>query len=140
VHDAKVPVLIGGTTDAAIRRTVTWGAGWTIGGAGPQQAGQFYARVRAAWADAGRTGEPRLAALAYFSLGADAEDESRNYLLHYYGFLGLWAERISDSALRSESVIRDTVKAFEDVGCTELYLDPTCARLDQVDRLADAVL
>jgi hypothetical protein len=28
----------------------------------------------------------------------------------------------------------------EDAGSTELYFDPTVARLDQVDRLADAVL
>jgi hypothetical protein len=31
-------------------------------------------------------------------------------------------------------------KGFEDAGFTELYFDPTVARVDQVDRLADAVL
>src|SRR5690606_1782689 len=29
VRDNRVPLLIGGTSEAAVRRTVTWGAGWT---------------------------------------------------------------------------------------------------------------
>jgi hypothetical protein len=36
--------------------------------------------------------------------------------------------------------VRDMAKAFEDAGFTEMYFDPTVARLDQIDRLADAVL
>ena len=48
---------------------------------------------------AGRTGEPRLAALTYFSLGDDAEEASRHYLLDYYGFSGDVARRIADSPI-----------------------------------------
>src|SRR5439155_1478643 len=83
VNDARVPILIGGTSDKAIRRVVTWADGWTVGGAGADQAGQMYDQVRAAWQEAGRSGEPRLAALAYYSIGAEAEEESRSYLRHY---------------------------------------------------------
>jgi hypothetical protein len=43
-------------------------------------------------------------------------------------------------ALRSVSQVTDAVKAFEDAGFNELYFDPTVAKLDQIDRLADAVL
>jgi hypothetical protein len=32
------------------------------------------------------------------------------------------------------------VQAFEDIGITELYFDPTTASLEQVDRLADLLL
>jgi hypothetical protein len=97
-------------------------------------------KVRTAWKEGGRQGEPRLAALAYFSLGADAEEASRAYLRDYYGFLGGFAEQIAQGALRSQEAIRGAVRGFADIGITELYLDPTAARLDQVDRLADAVL
>jgi hypothetical protein len=96
--------------------------------------------VRAAWKDAGRAGEPRFAALAYYSLGADAEDDSRAALRDYYAFTGDYAEMIAQGALRSEAAIRDTARAYEDLGFAEFYLDPTVARLDQVDRLADTVL
>jgi alkanesulfonate monooxygenase SsuD/methylene tetrahydromethanopterin reductase-like flavin-dependent oxidoreductase (luciferase family) len=137
VHDQRVPILIGGSGDYAIRRTLEWGAGWTSGGAPPDQSAPFAARLRDAWHEAGRPGEPRIAALNYFSLGAD--DASRQYLHHYYGFLGDYAEMIAEGALRSEAAIRDTLGAFEDAGFTEVYLDPTVASLDQIDRLADVV-
>jgi hypothetical protein len=38
------------------------------------------------------------------------------------------------------SQVPEVAKAYEDAGFTELYFDPTVARLDQVDRLGDAVL
>jgi alkanesulfonate monooxygenase SsuD/methylene tetrahydromethanopterin reductase-like flavin-dependent oxidoreductase (luciferase family) len=140
VNDGRVPVLIGGAGEHAIRRVIAWGAGWTSGGVGPDQAGRFADRVRAAWTEAGRAGEPRLAALNYFSLGDQAADESRTYLRDYYGFRGEYAEMIAEGALRSAAAIRAAVRGFEDVGITELYFDPTTASLDQVDRLADLVL
>ncbi|NUT20430.1 MAG: LLM class flavin-dependent oxidoreductase [Hamadaea sp.] len=140
VRDRRVPVLIGGTSDKAVERVLTWGDGWTAGGARPEQVKPFNDRVRTAWTEAGRAGEPRLATLAYFSLGDDAEQESRTYLNHYYAFTGDFAKIIADGALRTPEAIRTAVTAFEDAGCTELYFDPTAARLDQVDRLADLLL
>jgi alkanesulfonate monooxygenase SsuD/methylene tetrahydromethanopterin reductase-like flavin-dependent oxidoreductase (luciferase family) len=139
VNNGRVPVLIGGTSDKTMQRVVKWGAGLTVGGAGAEQAAQLAVRTREAWQAAGRDGEPRLAALSYFSLGDDAESDSRAYLLDYYGFLGDYASMIANGALRSEAAIRETVRAFEDAGITELYLDPTTASLDQIDRLADVV-
>jgi alkanesulfonate monooxygenase SsuD/methylene tetrahydromethanopterin reductase-like flavin-dependent oxidoreductase (luciferase family) len=140
VHDQRVPILIGGTGDHAIRRTLEWGVGWTSGGAPPEQAAPFAARLRDAWHEAGRPGEPRIAALNYFSLGSEVADASRQYLRHYYGgFLGDYADMIAEGALRSEAAIRDTLRAFEKAGFTEVYLDPTVASLDQIDRLADVV-
>ncbi|MGH3647350.1 MAG: hypothetical protein ACRDTM_09260 [Micromonosporaceae bacterium] len=97
-------------------------------------------KVRHAWREGGRAGEPRLVALTYFSLGADAEAGSRAYLKDYYGFVGSYADAIADGAPRTEVAIRDTVKAYTDAGFTELYFDPTVDTLDQIDRLADLVL
>ena len=55
-------------------------------------------------------------------------------------FLGPYAGMIADGALRSPDAIRGAVKAFEAAGVTELYLDPTVGRLDQLERLAEVVL
>ncbi len=140
VHDRRVPILIGGTNDKSIARTVQWGAGATMGGGRPDDAKQMVEKVRAAWREAGRDGEPRIAVLAYFSLGDDATDDSLAYLRDYYGFLGDFTETVAQGALRSEDAVRGAVKAFEAVGVTELYFDPTTASLDQVDRLAAVVL
>lgn len=139
VRPEGVPLMIGGTTEAAVRRAVEFGIGWTAGGMGPDDAKAFADRVRAAWRDAGRTGEPRFAALLYFGLGGD-EDRSRGYLLDYYGPMGPdVAGMIADSALRDPAAVASTVQAFEEAGFDELVLDPTLPEPEQVDLLADAV-
>jgi alkanesulfonate monooxygenase SsuD/methylene tetrahydromethanopterin reductase-like flavin-dependent oxidoreductase (luciferase family) len=139
-RDQRVPILFGGTSQKTVDRVIRWGAGWTAGGSQAAQAGPFAEGIRSAWSAAGRSGEPRLAALAYFSLGDDAEAASRRYLLDYYRFVGDFAGQLAESAHRSVSRVRDAAKGFEDAGFTEFYFDPTVAALDQIDRLAAAVL
>lgn len=134
-----IPLLIGGMTDAAVRRVVDFGVGWTAGGLPPDQAHQMAEKVRTAWKQAGRDGEPRLVALLYFGLG-DTEERSRAYLRDYYGPMGEdTANMIADSALRSPEAITATIDGFRDIGFDELILDPTVADPEQVDLLADAI-
>jgi alkanesulfonate monooxygenase SsuD/methylene tetrahydromethanopterin reductase-like flavin-dependent oxidoreductase (luciferase family) len=135
-----IPVLIGGASDQAIDRTLRWGVGWTAGGAPPEQVGPFVERVRAAWKDSGRDGDPRIVALSYFALGERAEEGSASYLMDYYAFLGPWAEKLAQAVPKMPEAVRDTVRKFEDIGVDELILDPTIADLEQVDLLAEAVL
>jgi alkanesulfonate monooxygenase SsuD/methylene tetrahydromethanopterin reductase-like flavin-dependent oxidoreductase (luciferase family) len=134
----RVPVLIGGTSDAAVQRTVKYAEGWTAGGGGPDMAAPMIEKIRQAWHDAGREDEPRLAALVYYGL-SDPES-SRAALHHYYRFLGDWADAIAESAIRYPQAAQDTARAFADIGVTELVFFPTVASVEEVDRLADAVL
>jgi alkanesulfonate monooxygenase SsuD/methylene tetrahydromethanopterin reductase-like flavin-dependent oxidoreductase (luciferase family) len=131
-------LLIGGTSDAAVRRTVEYGQGWIAGGGGPDRISPMIDKVRRAWHDAGREGEPRIAALAYYGLTDEAV--SRGSLQTYYGFLGDLGGMIADSALRTPQSLGEAVKAYEGVGVDELIFDPTVPALEEVDRLADAVL
>jgi alkanesulfonate monooxygenase SsuD/methylene tetrahydromethanopterin reductase-like flavin-dependent oxidoreductase (luciferase family) len=135
----RVPILLGGNTEAAVRRAVRWGEGWIAGGGPPAMAAPMFDRVRAAWKEANREGEPRFGALAYFALGDEAARVGAENLKHYYGFLGEYAQMVADTMLTSEKAIRDALRGFEEVGVTELYLNPAAASLDQVDRLADAI-
>jgi alkanesulfonate monooxygenase SsuD/methylene tetrahydromethanopterin reductase-like flavin-dependent oxidoreductase (luciferase family) len=132
-----VPIMIGGTSDAAIRRTVQYGIGWIAGGAPPDALPPYVAKVKEAWHAAGREGEPRIAALAYY--GLSDEPASRAALQRYYGFAGDFATMVADSALRSPEAIRGALGAFADAGVDELILDPTVADVAEVDRLADIV-
>jgi alkanesulfonate monooxygenase SsuD/methylene tetrahydromethanopterin reductase-like flavin-dependent oxidoreductase (luciferase family) len=136
----EVPILIGGAIDDAVERTVKYGIGYTAGGAGPDMVAPIVEKVRASWREAGREGEPRVVALAYFALGPRAEEGSAKYLKDYYGFLGEWADRIAESAPTSADALNDIATKFRDIGVDELIFDPTIAELDQVDRLSDAVL
>jgi alkanesulfonate monooxygenase SsuD/methylene tetrahydromethanopterin reductase-like flavin-dependent oxidoreductase (luciferase family) len=135
-----VPILIGGRADAAVRRTVQFGVGWTSGGVPPQLVAPMVERIRAAWADAGREGRPRIVALTYFGLG-NTEEQSRRYLREYYANLGPEnAARVADGAARSPEAIREVIAGFADVGVDELILVPTIGDPAQVDLLAEAAL
>ncbi len=137
----RVPIIMGGSTELAVQRAVRWGEGYIAGGGGPGFVAPMIERVRAAWKDSGRGGEPRIGALAYFAVGADAVQAGASNLLGYYAFTGPYdAQQVADSMLTSDQAVRDAVAAFEDVGVTELYLDPAASSLDQVDQLADIVL
>lgn len=131
-----VPILVGGMSDAAIRRTVRWGIGWTAGGAGPDAVGPFIERVRDAWREAGREGDPRIVALTYFVLGGH-EEESERALRDYYGDVG---GQISAHIPKDPDAARRAAAAFESLGVDELLFDPTVNDPTQVELLAEAVL
>jgi alkanesulfonate monooxygenase SsuD/methylene tetrahydromethanopterin reductase-like flavin-dependent oxidoreductase (luciferase family) len=132
-------LIIGGTSDAAWRRVAQHGAGWISGGGGPDMFAQGAVKAREAWDAAGREGEPRLLALAYFSLGEHAREAADDYLGHYYAFAGPYAERIAAGALVTPEAVRNAVDAFAGAGCGELILFPCNTDPEQVDLLSDAV-
>jgi alkanesulfonate monooxygenase SsuD/methylene tetrahydromethanopterin reductase-like flavin-dependent oxidoreductase (luciferase family) len=135
-----IPLLIGGHSERAVRRTVQWGAGWTGAGGGPARAEPMVGRIRTAWEEAGREGEPRLTGLAYFSTDDRLAAESDRYLRGYYAFAGDHANTIAEGAVRTPERIRAIAGEFAGIGMNELVFTPTLARLDEVDRLADLVL
>ncbi|WP_238018000.1 LLM class flavin-dependent oxidoreductase [Dactylosporangium sp. AC04546] len=137
VH-GRVPIIMGGTGDKAVERTVRWADGWTMGGGGPEAAAQAVPRIQQAWREGGRDGDPRLAALCYYGF-ADATASSAA-LRRYYGFLGEYADRVAQSALTTPAAAAAAVRAFADAGVTELVFFPTIPQLSEVDALADAVL
>jgi len=94
------PLLIGGNAAAAFRRMTEFGVGWIMGGGGPQAFTEGADKARRAWREAGRAGKPRLAALAYVSLGDNAETHARHYLRDYYSFTGDFAEQIGRASCR----------------------------------------
>ena len=135
----RVPVLIGGSAtprpaDGAVRRRLdrrrrrrrTWPRRWSS----KVRAGLARRRPRGRAADrrAGllrtgrRRGVPRVAA----------------QLLRFPGRVGRARSPSRRSARRRRA--RDIVQAFADIGVTEVVFVPTVASVDEVDRLADAVL
>ncbi len=132
-------LLVGGGVDASFIRAAKFGDGWIAGGAPPEVFAEAAEKVKAEWSAAGREGEPRLASLAYFSLGDDAEANAKAYLTDYYAFLGEEvANWIANSAAKDAETVQSYLQAFEAVGCDELILFPSSADPEQVDLLADA--
>jgi alkanesulfonate monooxygenase SsuD/methylene tetrahydromethanopterin reductase-like flavin-dependent oxidoreductase (luciferase family) len=135
------PVLIvGGGVDASFARAARFGDGWIAGGAPPDQFAGMREKLVAAWSAAGREGKPRAMGLAYFSLGAQAEENASAYLGDYYAWLGEEvAGYIAGSAAKDAETVQRYVAAFEAAGCDELIIFPSSADPDQVDLLADAL-
>jgi alkanesulfonate monooxygenase SsuD/methylene tetrahydromethanopterin reductase-like flavin-dependent oxidoreductase (luciferase family) len=136
---SRPTVLVGGGSDAALRRAARHGDGWTMGGGPPEAFPDALSKLRAAWQAEGRAGTPRTAALLYYALGDDAERQARDALGDYYGFLGDYAEMVISGSAKDETTIRARVAAFEQAGCDEVIFFPTSPDPEQVDLLARAV-
>ena len=133
-------ILIGGSVEASFRRAARYGEGWIAGGATPEQFAEMAGGVREAWAEAGREGEPRLAGLAYFSLGDDAQQTAGEYLTDYYAFLGdEVAQMIAGSAATDAETVKGYLAGFEAAGCDELVMFPCSGDPAQADMLGAAV-
>jgi alkanesulfonate monooxygenase SsuD/methylene tetrahydromethanopterin reductase-like flavin-dependent oxidoreductase (luciferase family) len=133
------PLLVGGGVDASFARAAAHGDGWIAGGVPPDAFAEMAQKVKEEWSKAGRDGEPKLAGLAYFSLGDDAEANANSYLTDYYAWLGEeTAGYIAGSAAKDADTVRAYLSAFEGAGCTELIFFPSSGDPAQVDLLADA--
>lgn len=133
------PILVGGATGPALARMARHADGYVHGGGPPRAFARSAEQARAAWADAGRPGDPQLWGMAYYALGDEAAERGRDYLLDYYAFTGPFAQRIADGLLTTPLGVREHVEGYADAGCDHLILFPAAPGAEQLDRLADAV-
>jgi alkanesulfonate monooxygenase SsuD/methylene tetrahydromethanopterin reductase-like flavin-dependent oxidoreductase (luciferase family) len=132
-------LIVGGYVQASFERAAKYADGWIQGGAGPDQFAEDSKGVDEAWENEGRKDKPRKLALAYFSLGPDAEKNAHDYLPHYYEWLGVdQAKMIASSAPKDADSVKELISAFESNGCDELILFPSTGDPHQVELLADA--
>ena len=134
----EVPLLIGGTAPASFTRMAKWGKGYIAGGVPAAYAAGFFDQARAAWKDAGREGEPHLAAIAYFSLGDP--DKGRVNLRDYYAVAGDYAEQVAAGMSDSADTVRAAIASFAEIGTDEFILVPATDDLDDIERLAEIAL
>lgn len=100
---------------------------------------QSFDTARNAWTEAGRTEAPRLVAIAYYAVGD--VDKGRSNVWDYYSVAGDdFANLVANNLSGGVEAIKQTVKAFEEIGADELVLGPGIADLDEISRLADIVL
>lgn len=133
------PLIFGGYSSAAIGRAAASGAGWISGSSGVGMFRKGAQALQAAWTRNGRTGRPRLYALAYFSLGDQAAELADRYLRDYYGFAPPYAQAVLNAAAVGTDAVRRAVHEFAEAGCDELILAPCSAHPDQVKLLSEAV-
>jgi alkanesulfonate monooxygenase SsuD/methylene tetrahydromethanopterin reductase-like flavin-dependent oxidoreductase (luciferase family) len=134
----QVPLLFGGFAPAALDRMARWGQGYVGGSMPAEMVAQAFDGARAAWTNAGREGAPRLVAIAYYAFG-DSEKGVGN-VRDYYSNMGEAADFIASTVRTSAESAKAAVKEVEAIGADELIFNPALDDVDEVARLADAVL
>jgi alkanesulfonate monooxygenase SsuD/methylene tetrahydromethanopterin reductase-like flavin-dependent oxidoreductase (luciferase family) len=132
-------LLVGGYIEASLERAAEHGHGWTQGGATPDAFKESVDTLQDAWDRKGREGEPYGMALAYYSLGPDAQKNAEHDLKDYYAWLGEeTAQAIVDGAAKDADTVKQYIAGFEAAGCDELILFPCSPETEQVTLLAEA--
>ncbi|HEY7342322.1 MAG TPA: LLM class flavin-dependent oxidoreductase [Ktedonobacterales bacterium] len=130
-------LLIGGGSDITFARVARYADGYVHGGGPPRAFARAADKARAAWADAGRPGKPRLWGQGYFVLGDDATVAAGiAYMREYYAFTGPYVERIVAELLTTPQDVAQFVRGYAEAGCDDLVLFPAVADPDQLVRLA----
>src|SRR5579884_2696807 len=124
-RDGGPPLIFGGNADAQVRRVAEHGEGWIAGGGGPDSFRATAEKVRQAWRDAGREGEPHMMALDYFALGEDAEGHRERTIRDYYGFAGPYADHLVEVSVADEDTLRRHLDEYRSLGCDEVVFCPT---------------
>ena len=132
-------LMIGGMSDVTFGRVARFADGYMHGGGPPRAFERNATQARAAWADAGRPGNPKLWGMGYFAFGETAVAAGADYLRDYYAFTGPFAERIVQGLLTTPQAIAQFIRGYADAGCDNLILFPVTADLDQLHQLADVV-
>jgi alkanesulfonate monooxygenase SsuD/methylene tetrahydromethanopterin reductase-like flavin-dependent oxidoreductase (luciferase family) len=134
-----VPLLMGGFSDNAIKRTVRWATGWAAPSLSPDDVLPFAGRVREAWRAAERPGQPEIVVMTRFGIGDDVTAVSRETTRDYFAILGdEVAGQLAEDVARDPEAVTAVVERYAEAGVDELIFNPTVADLSQVDRLADA--
>jgi alkanesulfonate monooxygenase SsuD/methylene tetrahydromethanopterin reductase-like flavin-dependent oxidoreductase (luciferase family) len=134
----EVPILFGGRVPATFTRMAKWGVGYVGSSTTPEQVAGHFDQARAAWREAGRTEELRLVAIAYFTLGE--VDKGRSNVHDYYSLSGSFADEVAANLSGSADAVRASLKAFADIGATDMIFNPGTDDLDEIERLAEIVL
>jgi alkanesulfonate monooxygenase SsuD/methylene tetrahydromethanopterin reductase-like flavin-dependent oxidoreductase (luciferase family) len=140
VRPGRPEVLLGGYVEKVAGRIARWGDGYLapVGG-DPASNLALWERIRAAWREAGRPGEPRWVTGAYYALGPDAEAVADRYIQENYGFKPELARRIRSNVPTSPQQIYDAVRRLEDLGADEYVLRPCTTDFPTLDAITEVV-
>jgi probable F420-dependent oxidoreductase len=137
-----LPMWIGGSSDAAIRRTAKYGTGWQGGGETLEDAGRVVAAIKKAVVEAGRSiDEDHYGAAFPFYFGNASDSLVTGAMAAYAKRTGRDAN--SYFAIGDAQTIRDRVKEYVAVGIEKFILRPVGSGdevIAQTRRLIEQVL
>jgi probable F420-dependent oxidoreductase len=138
-----LPMWIGGSSDAAIRRTARVGTGWQAGPETPEAVGEVIAGIKQALIDTGRTiDEDHYGAAFAFRFGGPGDPGVAKVMEQYKARTG--RDPTDLFAIGDAEVILQRLSAYIDAGASKFILRPIADgdtdMLAQTKRLAEEVL
>jgi probable F420-dependent oxidoreductase len=140
-----LPIWIGGTSEAALRRAARFGDGWIAAFVSERKFARLVGDLRALLAAAGRPAAQCPAGTFLFVNVNDDRERARAAAAHHVEeAYRLPGESVIDrfGAAGPPALCADRVRPYVESGATEIVLYPLCDRADwprQVDRLAEVV-
>lgn len=136
-------ILLGSNGPKALRRVGPFADGvltWSFG-ADPAEARGMFDVAERSWAEAGRSGRPRLVCGCYYSAGPRAAEDLEAYFRDYYPKVlpGQVESLIGAVRTVTPDAIRETVDRFAEIGCDEFIFVPVKPDLAHLDGLAEIV-
>lgn len=143
VREGGPEILLGSNGHKALRRVGPFADGvvtWSFG-ADPDEARAMFDVAEASWAEAGRSGRPRLVCGCYYAAGPRAAADLEAYFRDYYPNVlpGQVEQLLQAVRTVTPAAIRDTVSRFGDIGCDEFIFVPVAPDLAHLDGLAEIV-
>jgi alkanesulfonate monooxygenase SsuD/methylene tetrahydromethanopterin reductase-like flavin-dependent oxidoreductase (luciferase family) len=136
----RLPILIGGHADPVYRRAAEYGDGWASADR-PERFVEGAAKMRAAWATAGRSGAPRLTATFYFSLGEAGLRVADSNLRRFYNAASPRSQEwVLQSLARGADGVLEAIAAFKQAGADDVICVPTSTDPAELERLAEIAL
>ncbi|WP_328395754.1 LLM class flavin-dependent oxidoreductase [Nocardia sp. NBC_00416] len=130
-------VLLAGMVPAGIVRAAALADGWVAPAFSVELLRTGLDIVGTEWARLARPGRPRVLAVRYFQLGADAVATAESYAQNYYGpemFPQVRPDLLTDTAHLCDEVFR-----IAESGADDVILLPCSGDPDQIQLLADAL-
>jgi probable F420-dependent oxidoreductase len=138
-----LPMWIGGSSDAAIRRTARIGTGWQAGAEMPDTVGQVIAGIKAALAQTGRAIEEDHYGAAFGFRFGGADDPGVAKVMEGYQ-VRTGRDPREHFAMGDAEVILERLRAYVDAGASKFILRPVAQgdadMLAQTRRLVEEVL
>jgi len=137
VPAGEIEILVGGASKGALERLVRYGHGYVGGGVKPEFVRYDVAAVRGAWAEAGREGEPRIVAGAWYSSEGrigDARAWRDTYLER-----GGPPEQVRAPIACGAEEVNALVEAYAAVGATEVVLFGCVPEVSELEWLAEVM-
>jgi probable F420-dependent oxidoreductase len=138
-----LPMWIGGSSDAAIRRTARFGTGWQSGVETPEEAGRVIAAIKAALVETGRAiDEDHYGVNVPFRFGSADDPGIRRAMDAYRNYSG--RDPAQYFTVGDATLMLDRIAAYIENGAYKFVFRPAASgdddMLDQTRRLIDELL